>query len=255
MKLNIDGKTHLLVSGCSFTDGFAQKELGSWAYYLSNMMGLNLINKARGGSGNEYIADSIITYLINNQNILNNVVVGVAWSEFTRLMSPIDDGSDYILDTVRPQDFIKFNGIQGKFYNNKDCSKFFSDIPFCIYKTYMSILKLNYFLDFYKIPYFYIDAINKNEVNKNKKSMIEISTRGSFDFVEYDISKFPKEYSSIINSENNKLIFKNFLKIGEFDTILDYMYQDYSKYEKDNEGHPNHIASKEVAEIIYKQIT
>lgn len=254
MKLDITNKNHLVVSGCSFTDGFEMKERGSWAYYLSNMLNLELHNQARGGSGNEFIADSVIHYLMNNDDVRENCIVGIAWSDVSRLMSPINEGTYSILDTVQPQDFINFGeGQNGKYSNIKEASKFFSDIMFCIYKTYMSITKLNHFLDFYNIPYFYIDAINKNKIDINEDSVIMTSYLN--EKTELLFEGCPIYYKKVLNQNFNKKIFNNFLKINEFDSILEYISNnDSEKLTKGNPGHPNDIASNEVAQIIYNQI-
>lgn len=251
MKINLQGKKYLVTSGCSFTDGFAMGERGSWAYYLSNLLNLELHNKARGGSGNEYITNSIITYLINNKNIINECVVGVAWSDISRLMSSIFDENYNLLDTVQPQDFIE----GGKYFNKKDASIFYSDIPFCIYKTYISILNLNSFLDYHNIPYFYIDAINPTKIGINNKdaNFIKLYAHPG-NVMELDLTNWPHQYMYVLNNTFNDLLFNNFLKIDKYNSILEFMFSDYDKYEKGNPGHPNDIASIEISKIIYNQI-
>jgi hypothetical protein len=252
MKINLEGKKYLITSGCSFTDGFYMKEKGSWAYYLSNLLGLELRNKARGGSGNEYISDSIIIELMNYPEIRNECIVGVAWSDVSRLMSPIYDGKYNTLDTIQPQDF--YLDSKAKFIDSEsNCiKKFYSDIPFCVYKTYLAITKLNYFLDSLNIPYFYIDAINKNKITYqgHKFTMHGHSNHR----MEFSFSDWPHQYQWVLNQKFNDEIFKNVLKIHEHDSILDFMFTDYDKYENGNPGHPNDIASKEIAENIYNQI-
>jgi len=253
MKIDLEGRKYLITSGCSFTDGFNMKEKGSWAYYLSNLLGLELRNKARGGSGNEYISDSIIIELMNHPQIRNECIVGVAWSDVSRLMSSIQEGKYNVLDTVQPHDFLIFeNTDEGKYVKYKDASMFFSDIPFCVYKTYLAITKLNYFLDSLNIPYFYIDAINKNKITyQGDKFTIHGHSNHR---MEFNFSDWPPQYSSVLNQKFNDEIFRNVLKIHEHDSILDFMFTDYDKYEKGNPGHPNDIASKEIAQNIYNQI-
>lgn len=251
MKINLEGKKYLVTSGCSFTDGFHMAEKGSWAYYLSNMLNLELHNRARGGSGNEYISDSIITHLMNNDEVRNNCVVGVAWSDFSRLMSSIiDDKNNNTLDTVQPQDFLE----TGRFSDIPSAQKFFSDIPFCVYKTYMSILKLNHFLKSYNIPYFYIDAINPNKISIFENSGKFIIHGYSNIKMEFNMSDWPHDYYRVLNNTINDVLFTNFLKIGDYTSILDMMFSDYELYETGNSGHPNDVASKEIAQIIYNQI-
>ena len=251
MKLNLEGKKHIITSGCSFTNGFTMKEKGAWPYYLSNMLGLKLHNQAMGGQGNEYISNSIISYLTMNANLINECIVGIAWSGMSRLMSPIWDGKWNVLDTVQPQDFIK----GGKYQTNKDASIFFSDVPFCIYKTYMAILNLNNFLDYHNIPYFYVDAINKTkiDIDMDDKNIIKMAGHKN-NSISFNLIDWPYQYLNVLNSTFNDKIFNNFLMLDNYDSILDFMFTDYEKYEKGNPGHPNDIASNEVAEMIYKQI-
>jgi hypothetical protein len=253
MKINLQGKKYLITSGCSFTDGFNMRERGSWAYYLSDLLNLKLRNKARGGSGNEYISDSIIIELMNFPEIINECVVGIAWSDISRLMTPIYENKLNLLDTIQPHDFLDHNLNKPKHINSKDAQKFFSDIPFCVYKTYMVITKLNHFLDSYNIPYFYVDAINPTQI-KNVDNYKFILYGHANSQMEFYFDQWPHQYLYVLNDMFNKSIFKNFLKIGEHSSILDFMFTDYEKYEKGNPGHPNDIASKEVAKIIYNQI-
>lgn len=260
MKIDVSSKKYLVTSGCSFTDGFNMGKYGSWAYYLSNLTNLKLHNVAKGGAGNEYISDAVISYLIRNDEVRENCVVGVAWSEITRLTSSIYDGDGHLLDTVRPQDFIT----NGKYAKQKDAQMFFHSIAHCIYKTYMSIIKLNHFLDYYKIPYFYIDAINETRVeifNDNTSPYAVLCTYYAHaDCINVPLSGphdgeyVPIEYSQLITPETNNKIFKNFIKLGGYKSILQYMCTDYDKYELGNPGHPNDIASQEIAELIYNEL-
>lgn len=259
MKIDVKNKKYLVTSGCSFTDGFNMREKGSWAYYLSDMLGLELVNKARGGSGNEYISDSIIIELMNRPEIRENCVVGVAWSSFSRLMNPIYDGNWNVLDTVQPIDFIEINGNKGKYYEHKKAGEvFFRDILFCVYKTYMAIAKLNYFLDYYNIPYFYIDAISPNKVkrvNNGKYEEVHImSSHSSESILNINMREWPNNYKDVINDNFNSIIFKNYLNVCGYNTILEFMFIDYEKYNKGNSGHPNDVASREIANSIYNQI-
>lgn len=255
MNPHLLGKKYLVTSGCSFTHGHHMGELGSWAYYLSNLTNLELHNVAKGGAGNEYIADSVITYLYNNEEIRENCIVGVAWSEITRLTSSIiDDEGNHTLDTVRPFDFLE----GGKYKHLYGADRFFSDIVHCIYKTYLSIIKLNHFLEYYNIPYFYVDAINDTKITftPDDTSIIELCTYfKDSNCIELPLlgSGITHEYRDIINEDIIDKIFNNFLMLGNYKTMLQYIFSDYDKYETGNSGHPNDVASKEIAEIIYNQ--
>lgn len=257
MKINLKNKKYLLTSGCSFTDGFQMHEKGSWAYYLSDMLNLKLINKARGGSGNEYISDSVIIELMNNEEIRNQCIVIVAWSDNTRLMSSIYDGKGHVLDSVQPQDFISDeHGKRGRFSHKQDARFLFSDIPFCAYKTYLSILKLSSFLESLNIPYVYLDAISPNEVSVSRNGeKITMYGHTGIEPMEFNLLRWPYQYREVFNSKFNDNIFQNFIEVNEHKTILDFLWSDYNHYTEGNPGHPNDIASKEVAESIFNQIS
>jgi len=259
MKIDINGKNYLVTSGCSFTDGFHMGEKGSWAYYLANSLGLELHNQARGGSGNEYIADSVIYYLENNRHLLEKSIVGIAWSDPSRLMSSIfcsDNMGEYlILDTVQPQDFLKGE----KYYEYKDARIFFSDVLFCYYKSYMAIHKLTNFLNLFNIPYFFIDAISpiKLEINSdvdNHSVIVRGAVSEHSNNIKYNFSDYPHHYPFVLNKNFNNILFNNNLKVNGYDTILEFLFTDYEKYNKGNIGHPNDIASKEISQSIIEQI-
>lgn len=259
MKIDITNKKYLLTSGCSFTDGFHMGEKGSWAYYLSEMLNLKLINRARGGSGNEYISDSIIIELMNHPDVRENCVVGVAWSSFSRLMNPINDGTGNVLDTVQPFDFIEVNGNKGKYYEYRKAGEvFFRDILFCVYKTYMAIAKLNYFLDYHNIPYFYMDAISPNKVKRvHSGEHDEVHIMGADhheSILKIGMREWPNNYRDVISDNFSSIVFKNYLNVCGYPTMFDFMFSDYEKYNAGNPGHPNDIASIEIAEYIYNKI-
>ena len=179
--------------------------------------------------------------------------MGIAWSDISRLMSPVYDGKFNVLDTVQPQDFLK----KGKYSHLSDAQTFFSDIPFCVYKTYMAILNLNTFLDYHNIPYFYIHALNPTKVkityNLKNQQCIEIPSHKNTN-ISFNLSEYPSQYIEVLTDDFNNKIFKNFLKLNEYESIIEFIFSDYQKYENGNPGHPNDIASNEVAEMIYKQI-
>ena len=256
MKVDVSSKKYLITSGCSFTDGFGMGEKGSWAYYLANSLGLELHNQARGGSGNEYIADSVIYYIWNNKHLISQSVVGIAWSDVTRLMSSVfcsDESGDYlILDTVQPQDFLK-----GEVYeSNKDARVFFSDVLFCYYKSYMAVHKLRNFLDSFNIPYFFMDAISPVKVEIGDGSYVTVrgSVSDSNHNVKYYFKDYPYQYRYVLNENFNNTLFKNNIKVCGYDTIIEFLFTDYEKYNKGNIGHPNDIASKEISQSIIEQI-
>jgi len=256
MKIDFKDKKYLVTSGCSFTDGFWMKEKGSWAYYLSEMMGLELHNKARGGAGNEWISNSITTFLQNNEDIRKNCVVAVAWSDMSRLMhSFIDEESVRILDTVQPHDFMSKHQ-KGRFYEYaKFGEKFFSDIPYCVFKTYLAAQNLITFCERWDIPYFTTDALTQTKVKFKFSSDSGIEILHWYQPPLYfNLNDYPTDYYDVISPEWVNRIFKNHLKVMGCTTMMEFLSTDGEKYQKGNDGHPNDIASKLIAESIYEQI-
>ena len=67
----------MITSGCSFTESVRENQEKSWADYLAEKLNKKLINYGKGGSGNEYIYNSIV------DNLDTDLVV-VMWSGFDR---------------------------------------------------------------------------------------------------------------------------------------------------------------------------
>jgi len=65
----------LIVTGCSYTENF-----GSWAYILSSVYKLELINLAVPGAGNKHILFSLISYLAKNKIDPETTLIGIMWS-------------------------------------------------------------------------------------------------------------------------------------------------------------------------------
>lgn len=75
---------NLVVSGCSFT----QTPVGhlNWSVYLRNKItDVNYINHARSGAGNNYIADSMIKYLLLARPDPNETLVMIMWTGVSRV--------------------------------------------------------------------------------------------------------------------------------------------------------------------------
>lgn len=84
--------TLLITGGDSYTDTefhlYKKHNIDAWPTLLANKMNCDLIDTAKGGSGNRNIVNSIIDAIVDN--IDKEIVVAVAWSEVHRL-SYIDD--------------------------------------------------------------------------------------------------------------------------------------------------------------------
>ena len=81
MKLN---KKYLLASGCSYTEGHKLGNESAWPKFLGEELGLEVINLAKGGSGNEWIVQDTISYSTLNLDI--------AKGEFVTMLGPSGSG-------------------------------------------------------------------------------------------------------------------------------------------------------------------
>jgi hypothetical protein len=74
---------NLVVSGCSFT----QTPVGylNWSAYLRNTIPeVNYVNHGRSGAGNNYIADSMMKYLLKEKPDPQETLIMVMWTGVTR---------------------------------------------------------------------------------------------------------------------------------------------------------------------------
>lgn len=88
-------KSHLVTSGCSFSDNCGQR----WPQYLAKMLNANLYNRGQGSCGNDWISKSAIynTQVLLDQGILpKNITIAVMWSG-------IDRKSVFISKTETPE--------------------------------------------------------------------------------------------------------------------------------------------------------
>lgn len=261
-------KKNLIVGGCSFTEGHIMGEQGSWAYWLSQQTGQKLHNLGKGGVGNEYITQRVLSFLIANPDIAKDSVVMIGWSETTRQLVFFEPEFGLgCFHTMQPEDFIdrnKDNDIwngdlfspHGWVREHKDSLwPFFNSLNYCVFKTYFSMITLKTYLEANNIPYVFFDAINPTKViidNSSKK---------------FKIKKYPAEsqltteniggFDSIINDNIIQYIYDD--KFISFDglTMNEWLCKDGNdenrRLSEGNGGHPNAIASKIFADYILKE--
>jgi hypothetical protein len=272
---------NLIVCGCSFSKGHSLPETETWGGYTAKKMNLELHNIATGGMGNEWITNRVISYFLNNNELLKNSIVMIGWSEASRLMGTFENADEYNeLVTICPQDF--FDGEEGlhrrshwtddisKYHgyvknNYKYLNKFFSSFPFCLYKTYYSIYILKQFLESNNIPYLFFDAIGKLQLESlewvgkyEPDSMYDYSLKyiGNDGQLCEIIEKIPEWMTErILNKVVESQIFDNSNYIT-FDgmSMLTYMRKyGYERFTDGNPGHPNSIASDLFSDMIIKE--
>lgn len=153
-------KKKLLVVGCSFVRT-------SWPDLLPQD-NYEVINLGSGGSGNRYIADATLNYLLNNT--VDAVIV--SWSGLTRLDKIVDcpdQFADYFYrGDTGGQRYIASGGAQpGSSWQQYNLARllFESDYKFLDRKQYgyltlMEILKLQSFLKLNNITYYFTSYVN-----------------------------------------------------------------------------------------------
>jgi hypothetical protein len=85
----------LIVSGCSFTENE-----GSWAYVLSSILGIELVNLAVSGLGNKHIQYSLMHYLSVNDIDPETTLIGIMWSHPIRQDIIVEYNPDFKDKTV-----------------------------------------------------------------------------------------------------------------------------------------------------------
>lgn len=90
-------KKKLIVSGCSYSDNYAQKQkIGDfdvYGYLLAKKLNMNLVNTSVCGSGNKSIYNRVINHILNNDKDDIGLVICM-WSELQRVCTYSWDTSD-----------------------------------------------------------------------------------------------------------------------------------------------------------------
>ena len=261
-------KKNLIVSGCSFTEGHNLGKNGSWGYWVSQKTNQILHNLARGGAGNEFISQTILSFLIANPEIAKDSVVMVGWSEPTRQMVFFEPEFGLgCFHSMQPEDFVDTNKgtdiWQGDIFTphgwvmkHKDSLwPFFSSLRYCVFKTYFNMITLKSYLESNNIPYLFFDAINPTKViidNSNRQFKIKKYPNSE----EYSIEHIG-EFDSIINDNNIKYIYdENYISFNGL-TMNEWLWKEgesiFKTLTNGNDGHPNEIASKELADYILNE--
>lgn len=258
-------KTNLIVGGCSFTEGHNLGKEGSWAYWLSQQTNQKLHNLARGGAGNEFIAQNVLSFLVANQEIAKDSVVMIGWSEPTRQMVYFEPEFGLgCFHTMQPEDFIDKHkerdiwqgGIftpHGWVLKHKDSLwPFFSSLRYCVFKTYFSMITLKSYLESNNIPYIFFDAINPTKVIIDNSSR-QFKIRKYANSSEYSVEHIAN-FDTMINDNNLKYIYdNNYISFNGL-SMNEWLWREgetlFEFLTNNNDGHPNEIASKELADYI-----
>jgi hypothetical protein len=261
-------KTHLITGGCSFTEGHNLGKEGSWAYWLSQQTNQTLHNLARGGAGNEFITQTVLSFLVSNPEITKDSVVMIGWSEPTRQMVFFEPEFGLgCFHTMQPEDFIDENKQddiwQGDIFtphgwvreHKNSLWPFFSSLRYCVFKTYFSMITLKTYLESNNIPYIFFDAINPTKVIIDNASR-QFKIRKYANNPQYSVEHIAN-FDTMINDNNIKYIYDDNYITFDGLSMNEWLWKngvsEFEELTNPNSGHPNEIASKELASYILKQ--
>ena len=192
-----------LTSGCSFTGTQGPKGDSGWPAWLK-MYG-EIRNVAMPGAGNRYIADSIIHQLSHNEDY---DCVLVMWSGLQRIDFTVDK---FFGEQICPLNEIIYypcgDIIQNKFVNLIK----FGNEKSRAYHSLMEMIKLQSFLKYKKIPYYfmsYVDYWNNKDyiINRNfgiykYEILTTLAKQLDFtNFIFYDDTKCLYEVAEMLSS-------------------------------------------------------
>ena len=253
-------KKYLIACGDSFTEGHDIGETGSWAYWTSESLGLELINLASGGMSNEWITMRTLSYLQQNKNRWNDSVVMIGWTEMMRQMTFFDDlGKTKIgkwVWSAQPNDFIcddwgEDTPGEWMYKHRKSLYPFFSNLPWALMKTYTSIMILKTFLDSNNIPYLFFDAVNDNKLYyENGETYLR-----NYEFKKelFDVKADHDEVGHIVNEKMVDYLFDEKYVTINNTTLLHWMHSPPDlRYSEGNNGHTNVYGAQEASKFIVK---
>jgi hypothetical protein len=263
----MENKKYLVVCGDSFTEGHIMGERASWAYHLAEKMNLELVNLACGGVGNEWISNTVISYLNTMEISIDEVIVMIAWSDVSRQLSyfnNIEGEQQPNIFHIVPADLLAEEFIEGSgeemrwiFENKSSLYPFFSSLIWCLFKTYQSLLYTKIFLDNNKIPYLFMDAITDNKVYYiNGDSYFKDSWKSFWteNLQRLVLGNESDMIQTMLSEKNTEYIFNdNYISI-DGKTIMHWLKKSGNEIcEIGNEGHLNEFGAKIVSDKILKK--
>ena len=282
-------KKYLIANGCSFTEGHHLGNEGAWPKFLGERLNMEVINLAKGGSGNDTITWRTIEFSEINKNIAKDSLYVIQLSECLRYQVYYDNLIKEPTEWhITPMCFQKKTNITGEEMNGDDVQKWiyknknelfyiFNNITFALYKTLQNIISLVSYFEKNGYPYIIFDGINDHKPfkyndsyylkeswteNINEEFKIKASSDWDIDNP-YDYNRHIKDrdFGYFIDEKLIDSIFSNPKIFKEIPVLLKYFmdkglsdYNDNIFYLKENEGHLNMEASKIWADILKEYI-
>lgn len=274
-------KKYLITSGCSFTEGHLIGPDASWAKHLANHYNMDLINLAKGGTGNEIITQNVINYSTLNGDIAKDSFFVIQLSECLRFLICWEDfredtGLHSLYWHITPLQFLDPNGskkITADGFKNWDKSfelnrwivdnrfeiaQLYTNITYSLWKTFNNIINFINFCESKGYPYLIFDGLNNHIPVKFGNSWYLRSSHGTPSYEinvensENDIEFFHKRQYPTIHIKMIDFLKSNPYYYNDM-TLNDFIKSDES-YNIKNDGHPNELGSKLWAEKLTKII-
>jgi hypothetical protein len=242
---------------------------------------MNLINLAKGGTGNEIITQNVINYSTLNPDIAKDSFFAIQLSECLRFLIcwddfKEDDSIQSLYWHITPLQFLDPNGgkkITADGFKNWDTSfnlnkwmidnrfqiaQLYTNITYSLWKTFNNIINFINFCKSNGYPYIIFDGLNNHIPIKHEHNWYLRSSAGIPSFKinvedsDDDIEFFHKKQYPTINIKMIKFLEEHPFYFNEM-TLNDFISKDES-YNIKNDGHPNELGSKLWAEKLTKII-
>lgn len=253
----INDKKYLVACGDSFTHGHMMGETASWAYWVAKDMNLTLINLSSGGKGNEWIATTILSFLIKNEIPLEEVIVMIGWSDLSRQLvyfNNVNNSEESDIWNIVPGDLMNSGDNDWIYQNRKSLYPLFSSLNWCLFRTYQSLFNVKMFLKSSNIPFLFFDTITDNKIYYNNNEPYLKDSWKTFwteNLEKLILDGEPAIITNMLSKEMVEYIFdKNYIDIDGY-TIVKWLHRPGNEiYEKGNEGHLNEAGAKVISKKI-----
>ena len=258
-------KEHLIVCGCSFTEGHFLKSKGSWATYFGEMHDLNVINLASGGAGNEFITSAPIHYSLANPDIAKNSLYIIQLSELTRIFMMWENIANMFIGThiatsniLNPPSWpttdprqIAFNSWLKE--HGEGIFPIYNNMTHLVWKTCMGMLNFINFCESNKYPYRIFDGLASCLPIESHRQVwnLRYPNTDTID-VREDYPGHNKLYwmfvtrSLILHLKNNPYYYQE-------KTFMEFISEDEAR-QIENDGHPNELGANLWAEHLTKKL-
>lgn len=277
-------KKYLIANGCSFTEGHMLGNDGAWPKFLGQKLNMEVINLAKGGSGNDTILWRTIEFCEMNENIAKNSLYVIQLTECLRYQvyydNLIKDPQEWHVTPLcfqRTMDSYKDGNEASKWiYKNREELVFiYSNITFALYKTLQNIISLISYFEAHNYPYIIFDGINDHKPFKNGNSYYlkesnsdnineEFKIKTSLDVIDpddYDKNIIRRNQGYFIHEKLIESIFDNKKIFRKIPVLLKYFidksmkeYGNSEYYFQGNSGHPNIEACEIWSDILKEYI-